>query len=145
MILFWSLLTLVAVLLYIGYPLIARVQAEGSSGAADKEDEALAGQRERLLSERESVFTALSDLEFDHQMGDISEEDYEPMRVAQRRKAVAILRELDSTSAIEQTAGMHVDDEEEAPLDRYVEDEIARARRRLRQTDDADAAKDDHS
>lgn len=136
MILFWSLLALAAVLLYIGYPLVARARHEGGVEATAEEDAALAGQRERLLAERESVLTALSDLEFDHQMGDIVEEDYEPLRHAQRRKAVAILRELESAGSFEPA-------EETPPPDQYLEDEIARARRRLRRTDGAaEAGKD---
>jgi len=81
-----------AALAFVGYPLFRpREEAE----AAPVVDERM----EKLRGERENVLTALSDLEFDHGLGNLSEPDYRDLRQGYRHRALAILKELDEVSS----------------------------------------------
>jgi len=52
-----------------------------------------------LLAERERVFTALHDLDFDFRLGKIPEGDYPAQRTSLLQKGADILRKLDALSA----------------------------------------------
>ena len=133
MILLFTFLLLAVVLAFVGYPLLAASQTvphddpDAAAPAAETE------QRERLLSERQSVLATLRDLQFDHEIGNLSDRDYDALQGPHRRKAVTILRALD-----------HADDSTPATpgraqagtlaqlaLDDRLEAEIARVRARL--------------
>ncbi len=127
MILVLTVALLVAVLAFVGYPLL---RAPGP--AHDDRVAPAVGQRAQLAAEREHAIAALKDLEFEHSIGNLSDDDYESLRAAQRHKAVAILSELDR---LDEPAPAAV---AEAPLctdhlalDARLEEEIARARQRL--------------
>lgn len=141
MILVVTLLLLAAVLIFVGAPLLrpsVTVSQQAPTPAAE--------QRAQLLSEREAALEALRDLEFERGIGNLDDADYAALRGAQRHKAVAILRELETldsgdapaqaTTATTQgpaeaaraTASTVRD---EAALDARLEAEIAQARRRL--------------
>jgi len=128
MILLATLLLLAAVLVFVGYPLVH----PGAPDAVEPAALPLLGQRERLLAERERALTTLQELEFEHNIGNLSDEDYAALQAPQRRKAVAILRELDSIGDDGVNAPVSppplVDD---PTLDTRLEEDIARARARL--------------
>ena len=50
---------------------------------------------EELLAEKETVYAAIKELEFDHQAGKLSREDYEQARHSYDLRAIAILQEID--------------------------------------------------
>jgi hypothetical protein len=77
----------VAVAVYIAAPFTARPREI----AAPEESS-----RERLLAERNTVLTAIRDLDFDFQTGKLLEVDYRTVREKYAVRGVAILKELDA-------------------------------------------------
>ncbi len=58
-------------------------------------------QRAELEARREALYAALKDLEFDHEMGKLSAEDYAALRERYTVQAVAVLQQLDALAAEE--------------------------------------------
>jgi rRNA maturation endonuclease Nob1 len=52
-----------------------------------------------LEAQRDAAYAALADLDFDHSLGKLNEEDYRTVRARLLAQAVAALRELDATAA----------------------------------------------
>lgn len=50
---------------------------------------------QELLDEKQTVYAAIKELEFDHQAGKLSLEDYEQARHSYELRAIAILQEID--------------------------------------------------
>jgi cytochrome c-type biogenesis protein CcmH len=75
---------------YVGYPLLG-----------SREDEDLASEPEiddaldDLLIKRESTFAAIQEIEFDHEVGSLSDEDYRDLDIRYKERAVNVLKELD--------------------------------------------------
>ena len=82
-----TLLLLIVVLAFVGYPLLRPAVLAAAGPAAPAEE-----QRAQLLGERENVLSTLKDLELEHSIGNLSDGDYDALRAAQRHKAVAIFR-----------------------------------------------------
>ena len=72
-----------------------------------------------LLEEKQSVYRSILDLELDHEMGKMGEDDYQQLRQQSKTEALGIIRELEGEAA---------EEAEQATL----EEEIAAARARLR-------------
>lgn len=70
-----------------------------------------------LLVRKEGIMAAIKDLEFDHQVGKVSEEDYQRFDARLRRQAIAYLQQIEKVAP--QTVG----------LEDTLEAEIARQRR----------------
>src|SRR5438094_1927372 len=122
-----TLLLLIAVLAFVGYPLLRPAVPEAIAPAAPMEQ-----QREQLLGERENVLSTLKDLALEHSIGNLSDGDYGALRAAQRHKAVTILRELDHLDDGATTpVSRHPSALDHPTLDEQLEEEIARARQRL--------------
>jgi len=85
-----SLLLSLALLLLVGF-IVARPILE-QRGAREKE----ISRADQLVAERESLLTALRDLDFDHATGKISDEDYAPQRAQLVAQGVAVLKQLDA-------------------------------------------------
>ncbi|MBI5305427.1 MAG: zinc ribbon domain-containing protein [Chloroflexi bacterium] len=107
-------LVIVAAVAFIAYPLFARGRADDTllASAADPTVE-------NLVVQRDAMYAAIRDLESDHVMGKLSDEDYRTMRSKYEGKAVAILRELDGYRAV-------VDGNEDVT----IEQEVKQLRRR---------------
>jgi hypothetical protein len=84
-----SLLLSLALLLLVGF-IVARPILE-RRGAREKE----ISRADQLAAERESLLTALRDLDFDHATGKIGDEDYAPQRAQLVAQGVAVLKQLD--------------------------------------------------
>jgi len=69
-----------------------------------------------LIESKEGIYRSILDLEFDHQQGKVSDDDYAAMRGESEAAALTILKELDS----------------DARADDTLEQEIAAARERLK-------------
>ena len=94
-----SLLLGLALLLLVAF-IVARPLIEGR-----RLDEAGPTPADDLLAEREGILAALRDLDFDHAMGKIADEDYAPQRaqfVARGVEALKQLEKLGVEDAIEQ-------------------------------------------
>jgi hypothetical protein len=122
---------LFALLAFIGYPL-----AQAVSERRGEIEQPELGQRQRLLAEHEQALAALKDLEFEHSVGNLSDQDYAVQCAPYRHKAITILRELDRLTAV--AALPSTDDGEHAApprsagsLEARLEDEITRARQRM--------------
>lgn len=78
-----------AVIVILGYPLVnaQRVPAHASVTAADDSE---------LLGQREIVFEALRDLQFEYATGKLSTSDYEQLKGRYELQAAQILREIDA-------------------------------------------------
>ncbi len=73
--------------LYIGYPLF---QSRSRSMNFD-----LNHRVEDLEAKKAEIYAAIKDIEFDYEMGKLSEEDYQELREQYKAQAVQILRQLD--------------------------------------------------
>src|ERR687885_706529 len=49
----------------------------------------------RLNSQKESLYTALKEFDFDYSMGKLSKEDYEELRDKYKLQAIQVLKEID--------------------------------------------------
>lgn len=72
-------------------------------------------QRSTLLAERDRLLTALQELEFDHNLGKVPEEDYPEQRAALVKSTAEVLRQLDATPAVSAPAGEPAASQEMAP------------------------------
>lgn len=70
-----------------------------------------------LISRKDGVLVAIKDLEFDHQVGKLSEEDYERFNARLRQQAIGYLQQIDKLAP------------QSAHLDETLEVEIARLRK----------------
>jgi hypothetical protein len=61
-------------------------------------------QREELLSQRDAAYAAIKELDFEYQLGNLSEQDYEDLRARYRDRAVGVLRQLDALGREEAAA-----------------------------------------
>lgn len=68
----------------------------------------------RLLMEREQAYKNIMDIEFDKEMGKLSEEDYAQMMAPARAQAVEVLRRLDARGVKEGMAPLQMNEREAA-------------------------------
>lgn len=74
----------------------ARALVQTGEGAEEREARAAVGRRRKELErEYHNLKRALKELELDHSMGKVSEDDYTEIRARYRERAVRILRQLD--------------------------------------------------
>lgn len=78
---------LILVVLFISRPLFER-----TATVVSQEEHELSS----LLAERDRILTALQELDFDHTLGKIPEEDYPSMRTALLQQGADVLRKLDA-------------------------------------------------
>ena len=65
-----------------------------SAAAVDGE---LSPEIEELAGQRDAAYRAIKELEFEHQLGNLSQQDYETLRERYRGEAASILRRIDQT------------------------------------------------
>ena len=73
----------------------------------------------QLYERRDAIYQAISELRFDHQVGKVSDADYEAFDGQFKQQAVAVLREIDALQAAEA----------DGEMDAMLEAEIAALRR----------------
>jgi hypothetical protein len=98
----------------VGEPL-ARRRFYGVRGAAEDSD------TERLLLQKEMVYGAIRDLDFDFQTGKVDRQDYAELRQQLEGEAVQILRQLDAADAL-------------VALDQAIEQQVLAVRRQSAST-----------
>jgi hypothetical protein len=111
------IVTSIAAAVYVSWPLLV---GSADPEAGDDESE-LGATLDQLLVQKESTYSALKELEFDHAMGNLSREDYQELIGRYEDRAVALLKTID-----------HVAQEESAGREDPVEREVASLRRRGR-------------
>ncbi|HEC22646.1 MAG TPA: zinc ribbon domain-containing protein [Chloroflexi bacterium] len=101
-----GLLALVAVIIvgaYIAQPFFAARRGEGGGGQGGRRTASLLRRRADLLAERNRLYRAIRDLDFDYQTNKVSEEDYQAQRHRLFAEAVEVLQQLDSLPALDET------------------------------------------
>jgi hypothetical protein len=78
----------IALVVFVGQPLVLRVAPPPS---ADEVGQDL----ERLSAQKETLYTAIHDLDFDFQTGKVDHEDYSTMRQRLESEAIQVLRQID--------------------------------------------------
>lgn len=104
---FLALIISLAALAYVLWPLI-----DPNADVVVVEDDRLT----ELISRKDALLSAIKDLEFDYQVGKLSEEDYQRFNQRLRRQAVAYIQQIEKLAP------------ETASLDEALEAEIARQR-----------------
>ncbi|MFQ5798624.1 MAG: zinc ribbon domain-containing protein [Bacteroidota bacterium] len=90
-----TVLLLVIVLASVGFVALPYLQKRLSArGAAESRHGHLAD----LYAQRDNLLSAIKDVELDHEMGKISEEDYTQMNTQFRREAVAVFQKIDDSN-----------------------------------------------
>lgn len=82
----------VAVVFYVGYPLIFKREDQTSGGGLTSVDEP---HLRELLRKKENIYLAIKELEFDYKMGKLSEGDYQQLKERLKRDATLILQHID--------------------------------------------------
>lgn len=112
---------MLGILAFVAYPLFnpARGKIAGETHALDA-----------LVAQRDSTYDAIRDLDFDYQLGKLSQDDYTALREKYKARAAHVLQQLDQLGD-----GAEADTEIEAQVAQLrraktdpVEDEIARVR-----------------
>ena len=99
---FLILALLILVGLYIGRPLI---EDKGNVSVLQETED---HNRSMLMAERDRILNALQELDFDHALGKIPEEDYPQQRTMLLTRGATILRELDSLAVGEEHEAVEV-------------------------------------
>jgi predicted RNA-binding Zn-ribbon protein involved in translation (DUF1610 family) len=83
------LLVMLAAFTVVGWPLVSSARAAGreSDEASPLND---------LISRQDAAYRAIKELDFEYQLGNLSESDYRGLRKRYRSEAAAALRELDT-------------------------------------------------
>lgn len=68
--------------------------------AVEREEDLTAAGRRELQEERRRLLRAIRELEFDHQMGKLSESDYKEVRAAYELRAIEVMRALEAEPSL---------------------------------------------
>lgn len=101
---FAGILLTLAAFAFITYPLFR--QRLWPSDSAPEDD-----QTQELLSRRDTAYSMLKELEFDHQSGILNQEDYQELETRYKKKAVAILKDIDQAGKGSEPAEPDIEDE----------------------------------
>ena len=98
------------IIAFIAYPLVLTPRSE----IADAPDPL-----DALASQRDSLYDAIRDLDFDFQLGKLSENDYTPLREKYKNRAAETLKQIDTLRG----------ESERADAEAQIETQIAQMRR----------------
>lgn len=96
--LFIALLALVG--LFVSRPLLEKREDDAGAALAFRPTSQEDQKHSALLAERDRVLNALSELDFDYDVGKIPDEDYPPQRRTLLEHGAQVLRELDETGQV---------------------------------------------
>jgi len=105
-------LTVASSFLYAVWPLVRPPEDAGSvlpdaNGRETREHEIA-----RLLLERDQAYKSIMDIEFDRQMGKLSDEDFAQMMEGARARALEVLRKLEARGVEEGAVPVRIDERE---------------------------------
>ena len=92
------LMLMLAAIAVVAWPLLNSAKAPA---AADGE---LSPELEELTGQRDTAYRAIKELEFEHQLGNLSQQDYQALRERYRTEAAGILRQLERARRPEKEA-----------------------------------------
>ena len=93
------LMLMLAAIAVVAWPLLNSAKAPA---AADGE---LSPELEELAGHRDTAYRAIKELEFEHQLGNLSQKDYQTLRGRYRSEAAGILRQLERARRPEKETG----------------------------------------
>jgi rubrerythrin len=109
----WITLTVAALLSLIALAYVIAPLVKPGPAVIVVEDERLT----ELIGRKDALLTAIKELDFDYQVGKLSEEDYRRFDERLRRQAIGLLQQIEKAAP------------ESADLDQMLEAEIARRRK----------------
>ena len=124
MIFFVAVLMSAVVFGVLAYPFLRAPRANPASAPLNGR------QREELLSQRDAAYAAIRELEFEFQLGNLSQHDYDDLRARYRDRAAGVLQQLDSLEREEAASSQR---ERRQRRDGGTEDEIEQAVALLRE------------
>jgi RNA polymerase subunit RPABC4/transcription elongation factor Spt4 len=89
---------------FIAYPLFAGRQQRLSQKSRKVE------RREALLQEKQAVYAAIKDLDFEYKTGKLSDEDYTALRESYRARALNLLKQIDEPEQASTSAAAPADE-----------------------------------
>lgn len=110
-----ALSLLLALALLVGVIISRPLFFKGTEGPAVSASLPEEHQRSTLLAERDRLLTALQELEFDHNLGKVPEEDYPEQRAGLVKSTAEVLRQLDTVPAAPALAGEPAASQETTP------------------------------
>lgn len=110
--------------LFIALPFLGRARGGGKAAL----DVSAKGDFKSLDAEKESVYTVLLELEFDHKMGKLSQADFDELDAEYRAKALAVLQRIEALDGGAERAVGESKPEQDEALARRVEEMIEAAR-----------------
>lgn len=119
MITFAFILIAVGVLLFIFTPLFAT--RDTITQITQRENK-----RRQMREESERIYEAIRELDFDHRMGKIEDDDYQDMRNRYQAQAVEVMKALDKTNG-------RADRAPDVVLDKTIDDSIEKEIAAIRQ------------
>ena len=81
---------------WVFYPLLRSPYSSEGFGSHGSDD-----RKEALQQSKENVYAAIKEMDFDYQMGKLSEDDYQHLKMQYKGKAVEILKSLDTANQAE--------------------------------------------
>lgn len=79
----------------VGWPLVGSSRALAAQGEGSPRLDA-------LLRRRDAAYSAIKDLDFEHELGNLSDSDYRSLRERYRREAASVLQQLDDATKAEE-------------------------------------------
>ena len=130
-------LMVVGVIAFIAYPLFSNIH-----GNISETPDAL----EVLISQRDSAYDAIRDLDFDFQLGKLSQADYAPLREKYKLRAAETLKQIDALTGQDHPADADAQIETQVAKlrqakDNSIEAEVARLRRAKTDSVEAEIAR----
>jgi hypothetical protein len=100
--------------IYISQPFLRRLAVPLKKRKQDSDE--IERQRSTLLAERDRILTSLQDLEFDHTLGKVPEEDFPQQRLVFLEEGAEVLRQLDELEPPEVQPRQSAEDRLEAAV-----------------------------
>lgn len=95
-----SVLLFVAAFLYVVWPLL--VSRPVLAGAAESlEEDLILQKKEALEAEKNQIYAHIKDLEFEHAMGKIGDDEFHGIREQYKQRVVPVIREMDYLNNLE--------------------------------------------
>ena len=87
MVLLFSLILIAATIAFVAYPLVSR---SGKEALVEDEPE------NELQIKKASTYSAIKELEFDYELGNLSPSDHQDLEEKYKEKAIGILKDIDN-------------------------------------------------
>lgn len=119
------LLLAAGLVVFIGEPLVSQRRSSSQASALPQGQEI-----EQLNLQKEGLYTAIHDLDFDHQTGKVDQQDYAELRRQLEGEAIETLRELDGIdplAALDDTLERQIANLRTAPSEDAVSTQVCSA------------------